>query len=64
VLTQPARTSLRRKIARLEEGCTGYFTDRHAFLLSTMLARVDPVTADIARVDARIEELISIGGSG
>ena len=59
VLAQLARTSMRRKIPRLEEAFTGYFTDHHAFLLATMLARVDAATADIARVDTKIEELIS-----
>jgi transposase len=59
VLAQMARTGLRRKIGRLEEAFTGYFTDHHASLLSTMLARVDAITADIARVDDKIEELIS-----
>ena len=59
VLAQMARASMRRKISRLEEAFTGYFTDHHAFLLSTMLARVDAITADIARVDDKIEELIS-----
>jgi transposase len=58
VLAQLARSSMRRKIGRLEEAFTGYFTDHHAFLLSTMLARVDSLAADIARVDARVEELI------
>jgi transposase len=58
-LAQLARASMRRKIGRLEEAFTGYFTDHHAFLLSTMLARVDAVTTDIARVDAKVEELIS-----
>jgi transposase len=59
VLAQLARTSMRRKISRLEEAFTGYFTEHHAFLLSTMLARVDAAGADIARVDAKIEELIA-----
>jgi transposase len=58
-LAQLARASMRRKIGRLEEAFTGYFTDHHAFLLSTMLARVDAASSDIARVDARIEELIA-----
>ena len=58
-LAQLARASMRRKISRLEEAFTGYFTDHHAFLLSTMLARVDAASSDIARVDARIEELIA-----
>ncbi|MFC5107050.1 IS110 family transposase [Kibdelosporangium philippinense] len=59
VLAQLARTSMRRKIGRLEEAFTGFFTDHHAFLLSTMLARVDAGIADVARVDAAIEELIA-----
>ena len=59
VLAQMARASMRRKIARLEEAFTGYFTDHHAFLLSTMPARVDAITADINRFDDKIEELIT-----
>jgi transposase len=59
VLAQLARTSMRRKIGRLEEALTGHFTDHHAFLLATMLARVDAITADIARVEARIEEVVA-----
>jgi transposase len=59
VLAGMARTSMRRKIGRLEEALTGYFTDHHAFLLSTMLARVDTITADIGPVEARIEELVA-----
>jgi hypothetical protein len=59
VLARMARASMRRKISRLEEAFTGYFTDHHAFLLSTMPARVDAITADIVRVDDKIEELIT-----
>ncbi len=59
VLAQLARSSMRRKIGRLEEAFTGHFSDHHAFLLSTMLGRIDAITADIARVDAKIEELIT-----
>jgi transposase len=59
VLAQLARSSMRRKISRLEEAFTGYFTEHHAFLLSTMLARVDAASSDIARVDAKIDELIA-----
>lgn len=58
-LAQLARTSMRRKIGQLEEAFTGHFTDHHAFLLSTMLARVDATGAGIAHVDAKIEELIA-----
>jgi transposase len=59
VLAQLARSSMRRKISTLEEAFTGHFTEHHAFLLSTMLDRVDGAGADIARVDARIDELIA-----
>ena len=38
----------------LEEAFTGHFTDHHAFLLGSMLRRVDAISADIAALDARI----------
>ena len=59
VLAQLARTRMRRKITLLQEALTGRFTDHHAFLLARMLARVDATDADIAGLDARIEELIA-----
>ena len=59
VLAQLARTAMRRKISALEEAFTGHFTDHHAFLLERMLARVDAIDADIAVLDAKIEELIA-----
>jgi transposase len=55
-LAQLARTRLRAKRSQLEEAFTGHFTDHHAFLLKTMLARVDQASADIAELDRRIEE--------
>ena len=58
VLANLARGSLRSKTARLTEALTGRFTEHHAFLLTQMLQRVDAVTADIATVQARIEEQI------
>ena len=48
-----------RKIPALEEAFTGHFTDHHAFLLGKMLARIDALDADIAELDAQIEELIA-----
>jgi transposase len=54
VLAQLARRSMRAKIAVLEEAFTGHFTGHHAFLLGTMLARVDAISADIAALDERI----------
>jgi transposase len=50
---------MRKKITVLEEAFTGYFTSHHAFLLGKMLARVDAISADIAALDARIEEQIT-----
>jgi transposase len=59
VLAQLARGRMRAKISALEEAFTGQFTDHHAFLLAKMLARVDAIDADIAALDAKIEELIA-----
>jgi transposase len=56
VLAQMAWAAMRGKITALQEAFTGYFTDHHAFLLERMLARVDAIDADIAALDARIEE--------
>ena len=46
---------MRAKIPLLEEAFIGRFTDHHAFLLRTMLARIDAINADIAAVDAQID---------
>ena len=54
VLAQLARRSMRAKITVLEEAFTGHFTEHHAFLLGTMLGRVDAISADIAALDTRI----------
>ena len=56
---QLARGSLRGKLVDLEEAFTGYFTDHHAALLTKMLARIDGLTADIADLDAMIEEMVT-----
>jgi transposase len=58
VLAQLARTGMRAKIPLLEQAFVGRFTHHHAFLLATMLARIDEASADIAAVETRIEELI------
>lgn len=58
-LAQLARTRMRAKIPMLEEAFVGHFTDHHAFLLATMLARIDETSADIVAVEAKIEELIT-----
>ncbi len=59
VLAQLARARMRAKIPLLEEAFVGHFTNHHAFLLRTMLARIDQAGADIAAVEARIEELVT-----
>jgi transposase len=59
VLAQLARASMRRKISALREAFTGHFDDHHAFLLAKMLARVDALDADIAGLDAAIEDMIA-----
>jgi transposase len=55
-LAQLARGVMRRKITTLQEAFTGHFTSHHAFLLATMLARVDAIDADLAALDAAIEQ--------
>ena len=57
-LAQLARARMRAKITALEEAFTGHFTDHHAFLLGKMLTRVDQISADIADLDAKIDELV------
>jgi transposase len=60
VLADLARSSMRKKIPRLEEAFAGLqlgtFGEHHRFLLSRMLGRVDAVNADIAALDIKIED--------
>lgn len=58
-LAQLARGRMRGKLAALEEAFTGYFTDHHGMLLAKMLARVDGLDADIAELEAAIEEMVA-----
>ncbi|HEV8649313.1 MAG TPA: IS110 family transposase, partial [Actinomycetes bacterium] len=58
-LAQLARRRLRAKTAMLEEAFTGHFSDHHAFLLATMLGRIDQASADIAELDHKIEAEIT-----
>src|SRR6266566_1704809 len=58
VLAQMARTRMRGKIAQLEEALDcSFFTGQHAFILQMMLASIDPLTAQITELNARIDEL-------
>jgi transposase len=56
VLAEMARGKMRSKTARLVEAFIGRFSDHHGFLLTTMLARIDALTADIDAVQKRTEE--------
>src|SRR5512132_2221120 len=58
-LAQLARARLRAKLSLLAEAFTGFFTDQHAFLLGKLLARVDALDADLAELDAKLQELIA-----
>jgi len=61
VLAQLARARARRKISELEEALEGaeFFTAEHAALLAAMLARIDRVNEEIARLTAVIEQLLA-----
>jgi transposase len=58
-LAELARGRLRGKRGQLVEAFTGRFSDHHAFLLQTMLDRIDRAGADIAAVQAKIEEQLA-----
>jgi len=59
VLADLARGSMRGKTDRLGEAFTGRFTGHHAFLLQTMLTRVDGIDHDIEMVQGRIDRQIA-----
>ena len=59
VLAALARRTMRVKIPILVEAFTGRFTEHHAFLLGRMLGHVDELDAEIAALDARIEQQLT-----
>jgi transposase len=59
VLADLAKRQLRKKIPTLTEALQGRFNDHHAFMVRLYLDRIDAHEADIARLDARIEEAIA-----
>lgn len=59
VLAEMAKGVLRRKHDDLVEALTGFFSDHHAFLLERMLGHIDALEADVAALDAHIEEAIA-----
>lgn len=56
VIADLARRRMRSKIPALTEALTGRFNDHHGFMARLFLDRIDAHTADITRLDARIEE--------
>jgi transposase len=59
VLAQLARRRLRAKLSLLEEAFYGRFSDHHAFLLERMLGRIHQASADIAALEAKIDQEIA-----
>ena len=59
VLAGLARGKMKAKHAALIEALTGHFDDHHAELARMLLDQIDALSAQIARLTARIEELIA-----
>jgi transposase len=59
VLADLAKQRLRHKIPELTEALRGRFSEHHAFMVQLYLDRIDAHSADIARLDERIEEAIA-----
>jgi transposase len=57
-LARLAKGSARKKTERLEEALRGFFTEHHAVILQMMLDNCDRISAQIAELDARIQEAI------
>jgi transposase len=57
-LARLAKSGARKKTDQLEEALRGFFTDHHATILKMMLDNSDRISAQIAALDARIEEAI------
>lgn len=55
VIADLAKPGMRSKIPALTEALTGRFNTHHAFMTRLFLDRIDAHTADIARLDERIE---------
>jgi transposase len=53
-----AQGRARKKTGQLEEALRGFFTEHHATILRMMLDNNDRISAQIAALDARIEEAI------
>jgi transposase len=59
VLAQFAKGRLRPKTAELREALRGFFTDHHGAILAMMLANIDRISAQVAALDALVEQAIA-----
>jgi transposase len=59
VLAELARGKLRAKQAELEQALTGHVRPHHRFLLAELLAHLDFLEAQIATLEAHIEEVLA-----
>lgn len=59
VLAEMAKARMRSKIPQLREALSGFFTDHHALIIRMMLDNIDRLSAQIAALDATIEEAIA-----
>ena len=59
VIADLAKRTLRRKIPDLTEALVGRFNEHHAFMARLFLDHIDAHSADIGRLDARIEEAMA-----
>jgi transposase len=59
VIADLAKRTLRRKIPDLTEALVGRFNEHHAFMARLFLDRIDAHSADIGRLEARIEEAMA-----
>jgi transposase len=58
VLAEMARSRLRSKISDLRQCVPGRFNDHHAGMVTEIIAHVDYLSAAIARLDTRVEEMM------
>ena len=58
VLAEMARSRLRSKIGDLRQCVPGRFNSHHAGMVTEIVAHVDYLTAAIARLDARVEQMM------
>lgn len=61
-MAELARGRMRPKVDRLAEALQGRFNDHHRFMVAFRLARIDQTSADINRLDQRIDMLMEREG--